>query len=290
MSDRSAGSSGGGRLAGRRILVTCATSFMGEPIAELFADEGAEVITDDGDLVAPEAPAALVEGAGELDAVIANLDLDAYDAATVDIADDAWLAGFDAMVHPLMRLVRAAAPAMIERGAGSIVAMGSSSPMRRMRPHAIAYVTARAAQNAFVRSAGHDLARHGVRLNGIAQNFVANDTYYPPEILADERFQARLRREVPAGRVGEPHETAELALFLASEAVVVHLRPGHRQRRRLVVAHPADASGRSGRPDPAVSDRGTTGRASPRTPSLLPCGRRSGRCGSSPPPPPRGTP
>jgi 2-keto-3-deoxy-L-fuconate dehydrogenase len=190
---------------------------MGAPIAELFRAEGAEVISDDTDLVAPDAPAALVESAGHLDAVIANLDLDAYDAATAEIEDEPWLAGFDTMVHPLMRLVRAAAPAMIERGAGSIVVMGSSSPMRRMRPHAISYVTARAAQNAFVRSAGHDLAHHGVRLNAIAQNFVANDTYYPPEILANERFQARLRREVPAGRVGDPTETAELALFLAGE-------------------------------------------------------------------------
>ena len=34
--------------------------------------------------------------------------------------------------------------------------------------------------------------------------------------LADERFRARLEREVPARRIGDPGETAELALFLAS--------------------------------------------------------------------------
>ena len=65
----------------------------------------------------------------------------------------------------------------------SIVAVTSSSPLRRMTPHAISYVAARAAQNAFVRSAGHELAAHGVRLNAIAQNFVENDTYYPPSIM-----------------------------------------------------------------------------------------------------------
>ena len=85
-----------------------------------------------------------------------------------------------------------------------------------MRPHAIPYVTARAAQNAFVRSAGHDLAGHGVRLNAIAQNFVANDMYYPPDFLANPKFVARVEREVPARRVAESSETAELALFLAS--------------------------------------------------------------------------
>ncbi len=119
------------------------------------------------------------------------------------------------MVHPLMRLVRAVAPSMIARGSGSIVAITSSSPLRRMAPHAISYVAARAAQNAYVRSAGHDLARHGVRLNAVAQNFVANDTYYPPAVLANPKFQERLEREVPARRIGRPEETAELVLFLA---------------------------------------------------------------------------
>ncbi len=205
-----------GRLVAQRILVTSADTYMGPPIVELFRAEGADVIADTDPLVDPAAPAALLERSGDLDAVVANLDLPADTARTVDIDDQAWLHGFDAMVHPLMRLVRAAAPAMVERRRGSIVAITSSSPLRRMSPQAIAYVTARAAQNAFVRSAGHDLARHGVRLNAIAQNFVRNDTYFPPEVLANERFQRRLGREVPAARIGEPQETAELALFLAS--------------------------------------------------------------------------
>jgi 2-keto-3-deoxy-L-fuconate dehydrogenase len=209
------------RLAGRRILVTSATTYMGPAIAELFAAEGADLVTDDGDLIEPDAPARLIAATGHIDVLVANLDLPAYGASTGDIEDDPWLAGFDAMVHPLMRLVRAVAPQMIERRSGVIVAITSSSPLRRMSPQTISYVTARAAQNAFVRSAGHDLARHNIRLNAIAQNFVANDTYYPPELLANERFQERLSREVPARRIGDPRETAELALFLASETSFV---------------------------------------------------------------------
>lgn len=204
-----------GRLRGYRVLVTSAASYMGPAICDLFAAEGAEVVADAGLLLGAGEPAELVEAAGPVDAVIANLDIAAYTARATDIEDERWLAGFDALVHPLMRLVRAAAPPMIERSAGSIVAVTSSSPLRRMSPSAVSYVSARAAQNAFVRSAGQDLARHGVRLNAIAQNFVANDTYYPPEVVADERFQARLQREVPARRIGQPAETAELALFLA---------------------------------------------------------------------------
>jgi len=207
-----------GRLAGKRVVVTSCESFMGPPIVELFEAEGAEVVADSSDLVGTDEPAELIERAGEVDVLIANLDVAAYGARVRDIEDDLWLAGFDAMVHPLMRLVRAVAPQMVERGSGSIVMMGSSSPLRRMRPNTTSYVTARAAQNAFVRSAGHELAAHGVRLNGIAQNFVANDTYYPPSIMENPKFLDRLRTEVPVQRLGQPSETAELALFLASDA------------------------------------------------------------------------
>lgn len=203
------------------MLVTSAQTYMGPPVVELFRAEGAEVVADADPLTDPAAPLALVERCwetGPLDAVVANLDLEAYAAPLGEIDDAAWLAGFEAMVHPLMRLVRALASPMRENGGGAIVAITSSSPLRRMRPRAISYVTARAAQNAFVRSAGDELAADGIRLNAIAQNFVANDTYFPPEVVADPRLQRRLEREVPAGRIGSPGETAELALFLATPA------------------------------------------------------------------------
>ena len=210
-------SSTGARLEGKRILVTSCTTYMGPPIVELFRAEGADVVADPGSLLGAPEPDELVERTGHVDAVVANLDLPAYGARLADITDERWVEGFDAMVHPLMRLVRAASRQMVERGSGSIVAITSSSPQRRMTPHAISYVAARAAQNAFVRSAGHELAAHGVRLNAIAQNFVENDTYYPPSIMENERFRERLRTEVPARRLGRPHETAELALYLAGD-------------------------------------------------------------------------
>lgn len=212
MSDESDG------IAGKRVLITSCQTYMGPAITELFIARGADVIVDAGDLVGSNEPQDLVAKVGHIDVLIANLDLPAYAAKVADIEDDQWLAGFDSMVHPLMRLVRAVSPQMVERGHGSIVAITSSSPLRRMVPNAISYVAARAAQNAFVRSAGHELAQHGVRLNAIAQNFVENDTYYPKSILLNERFQEKLKTEVPSRRLGRPDETAELAMFLASDA------------------------------------------------------------------------
>lgn len=202
-------------IAGKRVLITSCNTYMGPAIVELFTAKGAEVLANPNDLLGADEPSELISELGHIDVLIANLDLPAYVAGVADIEDDKWLAGFDAMVHPLMRLVRAVSPQMIKRSEGSIVAITSSSPLRRMAPQAISYVAARAAQNAFVRSAGHELAAHGVRLNAIAQNFVENDTYYPESIRLNERFQNRLRTEVPSRRLGTPNETAELSLFLA---------------------------------------------------------------------------
>ncbi len=55
-------------------------------------------------------------------------------------------------------------------------------------------------------------------VTAIAQNYVENDTYYPPELAGDERFLSRMRGVVPMQRLGAPAETAALALFLATEA------------------------------------------------------------------------
>jgi 2-keto-3-deoxy-L-fuconate dehydrogenase len=205
-----------GRLQEKRVLVTQADDYMGPAIARLFVDEGAEVIAHRGDLTAEGACEAAVEAAGELDVLVANLALPPHPAPVGEIRDDDWHALFDRLVHPLMRLTRAVAPAMIARERGKIVAVTSAAPLRGI-PRTAAYCAARGAQNAFVRAAGLELAERHVQLNAIAQNYVHNPTYYPDELLQSERFQKHVQRNVPAGRVAEGSETAELALFLASD-------------------------------------------------------------------------
>ena len=205
-----------GQLEGRRVLVTQCTDYMGPPIVELFAEEGAEVIRSEGILRSDEQVRALIEEAGPLDILAANLALDPRGAAIGEIADSDWSALFAAMVDPLMWLVRAATPGMAERGAGKIVAVTSAAPLRGI-PGVSAYCAARGAQNAFVRAAGLELAPSNIQFNAIAQNYVGNAEYYPPELVATERFQQHLAHNVPARRVADPRETAELALFLASQ-------------------------------------------------------------------------
>jgi len=205
----------GREFEGRKVLVTQAGDYMGPPIVERFREEGAEVVAAPGRLTDKLKIDELVHACPEPDIVIANLAAGPSPHVVGEIEDREWDELFDVMVRPLMWIVRAFAPGMMERGAGKIVAMTSAAPLRGI-PATSAYCAARGAQNAFVRAAGLELARGNVQLNGVAQNYVHNEDYYPDSLVATERFQKSLARNVPIGRLAKPHESADLALFLAS--------------------------------------------------------------------------
>ncbi|MYE13961.1 MAG: SDR family oxidoreductase [Gammaproteobacteria bacterium] len=205
------------RLAGKRALVTQANDFMGPATVEVFREEGAEVLVDTRDLRDAGACDAAVSEAGRVDVLVANLASPNYGGtATTDLDDADWRTPFDMMVHPLHRLTRAVLPQMIERRAGKIVVYGSASALRGMRTLA-AYSAARAAQVGYVQAVGVEVAPHNVQVNLIAQNYVENPDYYPPELIERASFKQSLKRQVPAGRLATPREDALLAVFLASE-------------------------------------------------------------------------
>jgi len=68
-----------------------------------------------------------------------------------------------------------------------------------------------------VKSVGVELARDNIQCNLIAQNWVENPAYYPPEMRKSPKFQTNLAREVPLGRLARPEEDTALAVFLASD-------------------------------------------------------------------------
>jgi len=206
------------RLAGKRVLITQADDFMGPALCEVFAELGAEVIPDNGPLLDPARPERIVAAAGRVDVLIANLAVPAPRSWAHEVSDDEWRHVFAHMVDPLPRLFRAVLPQMIERKSGKIVVMGSASALRGMK-RTSSYSAARGAQLAYVQAVGVEVAPHNVQVNAIAQNFVDNSTYFPPEIQANPAFQQRLQAEVPVGRLGTPREDALFAAFLASDEV-----------------------------------------------------------------------
>lgn len=203
------------KLAGKRVLLTQADDYMGPATSALFQEHGATIIADHRDLTKAGAAAAAVAEAGHIDILVANLATPAGKAAAVDIGDDDWHRMFDVMVHPLHALCRAALPQMYERGTGKVVVYGSATGLKPVRT-ATAYSAARAAQVGYVKAVGQEAARHNVQVNLIAQNFVENPVYYPPELIGTEQYQ-KMMKQVPLGRLATGREDALFALFLVSD-------------------------------------------------------------------------
>jgi 2-keto-3-deoxy-L-fuconate dehydrogenase len=205
-------------LHDRRVLLTQSEEFMGPALARVFAALGAVVIADRR---APGSEAnmarRIVEDAGKVDVLLAHLALPAPATPVADVDEEEWRSVFAHLVDPLPRLVRAVLPQMRARKAGRIVVIGSASALRGMK-RTSTYTAARGAQLAWVRAAGVELARENIQLNAIAQNFVDNPTYFPPEVQANPAFQERLKREVPLGRLVSGDEDALFAAYLASDA------------------------------------------------------------------------
>ncbi|MEO5881811.1 MAG: SDR family oxidoreductase [Caldimonas sp.] len=204
-------------LAGKRVLVTQADEFMGPMLCQVLAEHGADVVQSTTSLRVPGAASAVVQDAGTIDVLVANLAHAAPTTLASEATDGEWAETFAALVDPLPRLFRAVLPMMIDRRSGKILVIGSASALRGMK-RASTYSAARGAQLAYVQSVGVEVAAHNVQVNAIAQNFVENPTYFPPEVQANTRFQERLRREVPLGRLVGAREDAEFAAYLCSES------------------------------------------------------------------------
>jgi NAD(P)-dependent dehydrogenase (short-subunit alcohol dehydrogenase family) len=204
-------------LHGKRILITQSETFMGPALCDVLAELGAEVIADARPLTDPDLPEAIVRAAGHIDVLVANLAIPAPSTPAIQVSDDEWRNAFAHMVDPLPRLVRAALPQMMQRKSGKILLMGSASALRGMK-RTSTYSAARGAQIAYIQSVGVEAAAHNVQVNAIAQNFVENPTYFPPEVQANPAFQERLKREVPLGRLVGEREDAMFAAYLCSDA------------------------------------------------------------------------
>ena len=200
----------------RTALITCVDRYMGNAIQEKFESLGINVVTGNSPMTTEIEVNELVSNAGHIDILIANLAEPPMTGPVQNIQNDDWNKLFDALVHPLMFLVRAVAPQMLGRKSGKIIAVTSAAPLKGIANNA-AYCAARGAQNGFIKAVGLEMARSNIHVNAIAQNYINNDTYYPDDILDDEKFLDHVKRNVPTSKIGSAAETAELAAYLASE-------------------------------------------------------------------------
>lgn len=202
-------------LQDQRIVLTHADRFMGPSLQAVLRQHGAQVHASTEALLDADEPAQVIAQAGDIDTLIINLAVPAPQTAADAIDDVEWRDAFAAMVDPMPRLVRAVLPQMKARGHGKILLLGSAAALRGQK-RCGTYSAARGAQLAYAQAIGLELAPLNIQVNAIAQNFVDNPTYFSPEVQANPKFQERLQREVPLGRLVRAEEDAEFIAYLCS--------------------------------------------------------------------------
>jgi 2-keto-3-deoxy-L-fuconate dehydrogenase len=226
------------RLKGKTAFVTAAGAGIGRASALAFHREGAHVWASDIDeaalrSLASEAPGievALVDvrddqqvadafaAMGPCD-VLLNCAGVVQGGTVLDADPAAFAAALDINVISMVRTVRAALPAMLERRAGAIINMSSVASSIKGAPGRCAYGASKAAVIGLTKAVAADFAADGVRCNAICPGTVdtpslrARIAGNSDPVAARAAFEARQ----PMRRFGRPEEIAALAVYLGSD-------------------------------------------------------------------------
>jgi 3-oxoacyl-[acyl-carrier protein] reductase len=124
-----------------------------------------------------------------------------------------WRSVLESDLTSMFMTTSAFLPAMIDHGRGSIVTMSSSAARQPAQSNA-AYATAKSGVIAFTRHLANELGPSGIRVNCVAPSAVENDRMRQ-WMTQEQRDQ--LGESFPLGRIGQPEDVANAALFLASD-------------------------------------------------------------------------
>ncbi|MEA3185506.1 MAG: hypothetical protein QOJ74_1983 [Ilumatobacteraceae bacterium] len=224
-----------GRLAGRRALITGAARGIGAEIAASFRREGAEVALLDievdrlsqtaaalgarayrVDLADVASTQAVVRRAidelGGLEILVNNAGILKM-APLLEIDPNDWDLTFAVNVRAMLITIQLAAQAMIPAGRGAIINMASMGG-KVGGPNQAHYAASKAAVISLTQVAAKELGPHGITVNCICPGYVLT------EMGAATRTEAMVKEwssKSPLGRLAEPADVANMAVFLASD-------------------------------------------------------------------------
>jgi 3-oxoacyl-[acyl-carrier protein] reductase len=166
-----------------------------------------------------------LEHFGRIDALVNGAGTSAV-RSLEQLTDEEWQAQWELHVMAPMRLMRAAGPAMAERGWGRIVNVCSSSGKRPSGTN-MAYSVTKAAELSLSRAFADIYASRGVLVNSVSPGPIGGELWLSDGGLADQNARARgiTREQVlestaarqPIGRLGTEQEIADVIVFLCSE-------------------------------------------------------------------------
>jgi 3-oxoacyl-[acyl-carrier protein] reductase len=206
--------------AGYRVIVTDVLVEEGCAVAKAIEDEGGKAQfhkMDVADTAAVNAVTAEVERQyGPLSCVVCNAGI-ARKLPLATLTDAQWETTLDVDLKGMMRMIRAAAPAMREAKSGSIVCLASIVGTQLGWDEHVPYSAAKGGVAGLVRGVAIELAADRIRANAIAPGLIRTaQTLDPVNSVGDEGLAA-FTPKVPLGRIGDPSDIADVAVFLASE-------------------------------------------------------------------------
>lgn len=241
-------------LRGRACIITGASGGIGKATAVALAGEGAAILLTGRreealaeaaeacheaggdaetlalDVTAADAGERLVKGCLDrfhrLDVVVNNAGVSSI-RGMEELTDEDWRENWELHVMAPMRLMRAAAPVMAERGWGRIVNVSSSAGKRPSGSLSMPYSVTKAAALSLSRAFADQFAGRGVLVNAVTPGPVADELWLGPGGLADQNAAAQgiSREEVlkataartPREQMGSAEEIAAVIVFLCSE-------------------------------------------------------------------------
>ena len=208
--------------------MTAAGQGIGAATARLLRAEGAEVIaTDlratDGiiqlDVTDSDRVLRLAAEVGVIDGLF-NCAGFIHNGTILECDEQSWDFSFNLNVKGMYRMTRAFLPNILDRGQGAIVNMSSVASSVIGVPNRFVYGTTKAAVIGLTKAIAADFVTSGIRCNAICPGTVQSPSL--DQRMADTGDLEKAKRDFvarqPMGRIGEPEEVAELAVYLLSDA------------------------------------------------------------------------